>query len=247
MVAATQEPANEMLALPASSGQQRFWVLDQLQPGDPSLNVAVRFSLTGPLDVPALTRALNEIVRRHEILRSSFDMIDGQVMQIVAPSLIIPVPVDDLRSMPEAADDLASAEARAPFTLSKAPLLRARLLRIAHGEHTLLITIHHIVSDGWSIGVITDELGIIYEAFHNGKISPLPELPSQYADYTIWEQQNRGEEAWAEGEAYWKKQLAGFPQFEVMPDGQRSPAALATGNICSRLLPVQLTDALREL
>ncbi len=173
-------------------------------------------------------------------------MIDGQVVQIVTPSLTIPVPVHDLRSRPEHADQLASEEARAPFVLSKAPLLRASLLRIADDEDTLLITIHHIISDGWSIGVITDELGQIYEAFHRGQESPLPELPIQYADYTIWEQQNRSEESLAEGEAYWKEQLTGLPQFEVMPDGQRSPTSVATGNICSRLLPTQLTDSLRD-
>ncbi len=246
------EQSTEILALPASSGQQRFWVLDQLKPGDPSLNVAVRFTLAGHLDAGALARALNEIVRRHEILRATFSMIDGQVVQVVRPSLNIPVRVTDLRDWSEPlraaeADRLAVEEARESFAIDQGPLLRASLLWLDDEEHTLLITIHHIVSDGWSIGVITDELGPIYEAFAGGQPSPLPELAIQYADYTIWEQGNRDEAAWAEAEGYWKKQLADLPRFEVLPNRPRGVAAPAAGSIVSRLLPFDLTDRLREL
>ncbi len=246
------EQNTEILGLPTSSVQQRFWVLDQLKPGDPSLNVAVRFSLAGRLDAGVLERALNEIVRRHEILRATFSMIDGQVIQLVSPTLRIPLRITDLRSLSEPlqsseADRLAIEEARNPFALDRGPLLRASLLRIGDQEHTLLITIHHIVSDGWSIGVITAELGPIYEAFLEGHPSPLPELAIQYADYTIWEQGNRDASAWAEAEVYWKEQLADLPRFEVLPDRPRGVAAPVAGNIVSRLLPVELTDGLREL
>jgi len=243
---------NEMLALPASSGQKRFWILDQIKPGDPSLNVAVRFGLTGYLDADAMERALNEIVRRHETLRASFAMIDGEVVQLVAPSLSVALPVVDLRSIPVSqrqieADRLASEEAQEPFDLSTAPLLRAQLLRLDEDEHTLLITIHHIISDGWSIGIITDELGVIYEAFREGMASPLPELPIQYADVTVWQEQNRNHQRWVESEQYWQRQLTGAPQFEVMPDHRRGATADAVGNILSRLLSIELTDALRPL
>ncbi len=184
------QATDELLALPASSVQQRFWVLDQFKPGDPASNVAVRFGLTGMLDRNALEGALNEIVRRHEILRANFEMLDGQVMQLVAPTRSISVQVTDLTSLPELeraveADRLAAEEAERPFNLASGPLMRAGLLRLAADEHVLLITIHHIVSDGWSIGILTDELGAIYEAFHDGLPAPLPELPIQYADYTF--------------------------------------------------------------
>lgn len=252
MIATTEQKSSGILALPVSSGQQRFWFLDQLKPGDPSLNVAVRFELNGPLEPPILQRALNEIVRRHEILRSTFEMLDGYVVQLVAPVLAIHVPVDDLRSLSPStrqarADRAAEVEAREPFSLAIGPLMRARLLRVNDDEHILLITIHHIVSDGWSIGLITDELGPIYEAYLEQRPSPLPELEIQYADYTIWEEQNRDPAAWSEAEAYWKNQLDGMPRFEIMPDRPRGNGSRGEGNIVSRLLPVCLTNCLRDL
>jgi len=176
------QTTDELLALPASSSQQRFWVLDQIKPGDPSCNVAVRFGLTGQLDRTALEAAMNEIIRRHEILRANFVMLDGQVMQLVTPARDIIVALTDLTSLPKSehvaeADRLAAEEAERPFHLASGALLRAGLLRLADDEHVLLITIHHIVSDGWSIGILTDELGALYEAFHAGLPSPLPVLP----------------------------------------------------------------------
>jgi len=243
---------NEVLALPASSTQQRFWVLDQMKPGDTSMNVAVRFRLNGPLNVFALETALNEIIRRHEILRANFTILDGQVVQLVVPSRTIEVPVNDLRGWPEVertaeGDRLAKIHAETPFDLASGPLLQAALLRFAEQEHVLLINIHHIVSDGWSIGVITDELGVIYESFCQGQPCPLPELAIQYADYTLWDKEHHNLVAATEGEAYWKKQLADLPQFEVMPDRARDGAMPARGHILSRLLPVSLTNSLREL
>ena len=243
---------NEVLALPASSTQQRFWVLDQMKPGDTSMNVAVRFRLDGPLNVFALETALNEIIRRHEILRANFTIMDGQVVQLVVPSRTIEVPVNDLRPWPESersaeADRLAKVHAETPFDLASGPLLHAALLRFWEQEHILLINIHHIVSDGWSIGVITDELGAIYESFCQGQPSPLPELAIQFADYTLWDKEHHNLVAATEGEAYWKKQLADLPPFEVMPDRTRDNSVPARGHILSRLLPVALTNTLREL
>ena len=252
MIATSEQNIPGVLALPVSSGQQRFWFLDQLKPGDPSLNVAVRFGLQGPLDAAVLERALNEVVRRHEILRSTFEMLDGHVVQLTAPELLLHIPVEDLRGVPQGsrqaeADRAAELEAREPFSLALGPLLRARLLRLSEDEHILLITIHHIVSDGWSIGLITDELGPIYEAYLEGRPSPLAELEIQYADYTIWEAENRDTEAWSEAESYWKNQLEGLPRFEVMPDRPRLNNGHGEGNIVSRLLPGCLTACLRDL
>jgi amino acid adenylation domain-containing protein len=246
------QTSDELLALPASSGQQRFWVLDQIKPGDPACNVAVRFGLTGKLDHAALEAALNEIIRRHEILRANFVMLDGQVMQLVSPAREINIPRTDLTVLPESeraaeADRLAGEEAQRPFQLASGPLMRAGLLRLAGDEHVLLITIHHIVSDGWSIGILTDELGALYEAFHAGLPSPLLELPIQYADYTLWQRDQRNELASTEDEAYWKNKLSDLPQFEVTPDLPRNAAKPAIGNILSRLLPVALTDSFRDL
>ncbi len=246
------QATDELLALPASSVQQRFWVLDQIKPGDPACNVAVRFGLTGILDRNALEAALNEIVQRHEILRANFVMLDGQVMQLVAPARRIGIQFTELTPLREPeraaeADRLASEEAQRPFHLASGPLLRAGLLRLADTEHVLLVTMHHIVSDGWSIGILTGELGAIYEAFHAGLPAPLPELPIQYADYTFWERERRNELAGTEDELYWKDKLSNLPQFEVTPDMPRDAAKPAIGNILSRLLPIALTDSFRDL
>jgi aspartate racemase len=242
------DEAAELWALPASAAQQRFWVLDRIKPGDPSLNVAVRFGLTGRLRADILRRALNETVARHEILRASFAMVDGQVKQLVARALTLDLPVTDLRGAQAGeADRIAIEEARLPFVLDEGPLLRARLLRLDDEEHVLLITIHHIISDGWSIGTITDEVGPLYEAFLEGRPSPLPDLAIQYADFTLWEQENRDPALWQEAATYWRRQLADLPRFELLPDYPRGARGEFAGDIVSRLLPVELTGRLREL
>ncbi len=250
--ALVNDPA-ELLALPASPAQERFWILDQLKKGDSSLNVAVRFILSGDLDIAVLTRSLNEVVRRHEILRANFDLVDGNLAQVVAPVREIELPLTDLSTLDEASrtaesDRIADEIARESFTLEAGPLLRARLLRLAEARHILLITVHHIVSDGWSIGVITDELGASYEAFIAGRPSPLPDLAIQYADYTIWQQTEQESQAGEnESEEYWRERLANLPHFEILGDFPRSPKAEAQGHIVSRLLPRDLTDTLQSL
>jgi amino acid adenylation domain-containing protein len=242
-----------LVALPASSVQQRFWVLDQLNPRDPAVNIAVRFGLRGSLNVDALTRALNETVKRHETLRSNFAMVDGEVKQIVTDCVRLDLPVTDLRNLPEAerrdcAERLASGHARATFDLAKDTLVRAALLRILDEEHMLLINVHHSVADGWSIGIITDELGMLYEAFCTGTAARLAELPIQYADYTIWQQEQQNEAGPGQSEAYWKRQLTGMEKLEVPADFARPAAEYhSEANILSRLLPVPLTDSLRRL
>src|SRR5579884_291886 len=191
--------ASRTLVFPASRAQQRFWLLDQIRPGNPGLNVAVRFALRGNLDSALAEQAFNSILERHEILRTTFAMQDGQTVQIVAPDLRIHVPVHDLRSLAaeernKAGDALASEHACAPFDLSRGPLIRASLIRTADAEHILLVTVHHIVADGWSIGIISDEFAAFYEALAANRAPKLVELPIQYADYTLWQNERLASE-----------------------------------------------------
>src|SRR2546423_3033102 len=176
---------------PVSFAQQRLWFLDQLEPGSPFYNLPQVISIKGNLNVDALQRTFNEIVNRHEALRTTFSAGPEGARQVIAKTLAIEVPVVDLTIVPKPEHDLTVAtlareEARRPFDISTGPLLRARLLRLSDDRHVLLLTIHHIVSDGWSIGLLFRELGAIYEAFAAGKPSPLQPLPIQYADFAVW-------------------------------------------------------------
>ncbi len=244
--------AGDVFVFPATLSQQGFWYLDQVQPGNPAYNIAVRFRLQGPLRVEELERALNEIVRRHESLRTVFAVVDGVPVQVVAPRLSIPLRRDDLRGGPqddrrERARVVASEEARDRFDLAKGPLIRVRLLRLDDEEHTLLVTIHHVVSDGWSIGVLTRELGALYDAYCRGLDSPLPELALQCGDFAVWQEQ------WLKGQDlndqihYWSRQLAHLGSLEIPTDRPRPPAQSCGGNIESILLPRALTDGLELL
>ena len=175
--------------VPLSFAQQRLWFLEQM--GYSNYFVSGTSRLTGLLDVKALERSLNEIVKRHEALRTTFTMIDGQPMQTIAPRLPLTLSVRDLSQLPS--DERAAEtrrlrnEALRPFNLERGPLLRASLLRHAEDEHLLLLTMHHIVSDGWSLGVLFRELATLYEGFVEGETPSLPELPIQYADFAIWQ------------------------------------------------------------
>ncbi|HEV8577638.1 MAG TPA: amino acid adenylation domain-containing protein [Thermoanaerobaculia bacterium] len=211
---------------PLSFAQQRLWFLDRLEPGSPFYNVPSAVRLQGDLDSAALEAAFHEIVRRHEALRTRFRESAGRPVQLAIESVSVPLPILDLTALPapqreaEAAR-LAKAEARRPFDLQSVPLLRLTLLRLAAGEHLLLGVFHHIVSDGWSIGVFLRETADLYRAFANGEPSPLPPLPLQYADFALWQ---RG---WLAGEAlerqveFWRGRLAGVPPLELPADRPR--------------------------
>jgi thioesterase domain-containing protein/acyl carrier protein len=244
--------ADEVFVLPASIGQQSFWYLDQIQPGNPAYNIAVRFRLQGSLRVEELERALNEIVRRHEVLRTTFEVVDGVPAQIVAPHLFVPLVQDDLRinrgnHRLDRARAIAIEEANQLMDLAKGPLFRTRLVRVDESESVLIITVHHAVSDGWSIGLITQELGVVYDAYCGGLESPLPELSLQYGDYAIWQ------EEWFKGKdlagqfSYWSRKLANLPVLEFPTDRPRAPRQTFPGSIESILLPRDLTDALVSL
>jgi acyl carrier protein len=202
--------------LPLSFAQQRLWLLDQLEPNNTAYNMPAALRLVGSLNIAALEQSFNEIVRRHEVLRTTFTEVNGQPVQVIAPSLTLKIPIVDLQVLPETERDaevlrLAAKETQLPFDLARGPLLRVTLLKLGLSEHVLLLTMHHIVSDAWSDGVFIRELAALYEAFCAGQPSPLPELSIQYADFAHWQRQ------WLQGEvletllSYWQQQLAGAP------------------------------------
>lgn len=238
---------------PLSFAQARLWFLEQLEPGNPFYNQSAAVHLLGRLNLAALEQSFNEILRRHEVLRTTFTVVEGQPVQVIAPTLPLTLPVVDLQKLPEAERKgevlrRATEESQQSFNLSKTPLLRCTLLRLDETEYVLLFTMHHIISDAWSKGVLLRELAILYEAFSIGKPSPLPELPIQYADFAVWQQQ------WLQGEVletqltYWRQQLEGSPPLLELPtDRTRPPVQTFRGATQSFILPKALTEALKEL
>jgi hypothetical protein len=175
-----------------SFAQQRLWFLDQLEPESPLYNIHAGVILSGPLTVPVLQRSIGEILRRHEILRTSFAVIDDHPVQVINKAAVFNLAVNDLQALDDSkrwsnVNARVAEEAHRRFDLTQGPLLRANLLRLCKTEHVLLLTIHHIVSDGWSMGVFVRELAALYEAYMAGRPSPLPELPIQYTDFAAWQ------------------------------------------------------------
>jgi amino acid adenylation domain-containing protein len=214
---------------PLSFAQQRLWFLDQLEPGNPLYNVPCAIHLSGDLNQEALERSLNEIVRRHEILRTRFTTSNGQPVQVIAPTLSIPLPVTELGRLPEPersakAERLAAEEAKRSFNLGAGPLLRANLLRLAANEHVLLLNIHHIASDETSREIIVRELVALYDAFSQGKPSPLQELKTQYADYAVWQRGWLKNGTLEKETAYWRERLQGAPAVLELPTDHSRPA-----------------------
>ncbi len=236
---------------PLSFAQQRLWFLDQLEPGNPLYNNPAAIRLSGRLDLNALELSLNEIIRRHEILRTTFTMVDGQPVQIIAPNLRLALPVVNLQGMPEPSGDvmrMATEEARRPFNLSEEPLLRVTLARLAEEEHVVLLNMHHIISDGWSVAVLIREVAALYESFTRGAPSPLPELPIQYVDFAVWQRQWLKGEKLDEQMAYWKRHLAGAaPTLELPADRPRPAAQSYRGATRFFDLPISLCESLKEL
>jgi Condensation domain len=237
-------------AFPLSYAQQRLWFLNQLEPDSSFYNVPAAVRLTGPLNVPALEGALGEIVRRHEVLRTTFPTIDGQPFQVISPSGSFSLSVINLMELPEAeretcARKIASLEAKRPFNLNFGPLLRSCILRLSEEEHILHLNVHHIVFDGKSIGIFFRELEVLYAAFSRGDPSPLAELPVQYADYAAWQRE------WLQGAmlekqiAYWKQQLARAPALELPTDHPRPQVQSYHGAMKTFSLPAELSEAIR--
>ncbi|HEX7239937.1 MAG TPA: amino acid adenylation domain-containing protein, partial [Longimicrobiaceae bacterium] len=239
--------------LPLSFAQQRLWFIDRLEPGSPAYNMPFPLRLRGALDARALERSLAEVVRRHEALRTRFDAVGGEPVQVVDPAGPVALPLRDLRGLPEPARAaevrrLAAEEALRPFDLERGPLLRAVLVRLADEEHALLFTLHHVVFDGWSMGVLTREVSAAYAAFAEGRAPSLPELPVQYADYAAWQ---RG---WLRGEtlerhlAWWRERLGDAPPLlEIPTDRPRPPAPAERGASRAFRLDPRVTAALAAL
>jgi amino acid adenylation domain-containing protein len=238
---------------PLSYSQERLWFLDRLEPDSPLYNVPMALRLTGRLDPATLERSLAEVVRRHGALRTTFEEEAGEPVQVVAPAMDFRLPVVDLRGLPieprEAeAGRLAVEEARRPFDLRRGPLLRARLLRLETGAWTLLLNLHHVVSDGWSMGVLVEESAALYAAFADGHPSPLAGLPVQYLDFSVWQRR------WLRGSAldgllaWWREALAGAPTLLELPADRPRPAIQSwAGDSEPVALPAGLPAALGGL
>lgn len=241
------------IELPLSFQQLQLWISEQLEPGSSLFNIPSAYSLEGSLDIPALERAINEIIRRHESLRTTFMVKDGSPVQIIAPDTDFKLPVINLRETPKAERKLAiqriiAEEARQPFDLSKDLLLRARILVVKEQEYVALFTMHHIASDGWSIGILINELTSLYMAFRENEASRLKDLPIQYADFAHWQRQ------WLQGEVleakllYWKNHLTGAPPYLNLPlDKPRPEVRTYRGAQKSRMLSPELTEQLNVL
>ncbi|HEX3554229.1 MAG TPA: amino acid adenylation domain-containing protein, partial [Thermoanaerobaculia bacterium] len=239
--------------LPLSFAQQRLWFLDQLMPGSPQYNMPIALRVHGPLAVAPLAAALGEIVRRHEALRTVFVAGPEGPLQRVRPASAVPLPVVDLGGLPAAVREslalrLAGEEAARPFDLGRGPLLRAGLLRLGESEHAALLTLHHIASDGWSMGVLVREVMALYRSGALREPSPLPELAVQYGDFALWQRD------WLQGEvlegelAYWRAQLAGSPAVLALPlDRPRPAVQTANGALWDFALSPALTAELHAL
>jgi hypothetical protein len=184
--------SEEVFVFPVSFAQQQLWFLEQLEPGTPFYTLPLALKLRGNLNLAILERSLNELIQRHETLRTSLQVIDGKPVQVITPSAKIGLAVTDLRNLADReaqAEQIAAKEAQTPFILSQSPLMRVQLLRLESAEYILLITLHHAIADGWSMGVLLEELAALYAAFKTETLPNLPELPLQYADFTLWQQE----------------------------------------------------------
>ncbi len=246
------EQEAEVFVFPASFAQQRLWFFDRLAPGNPFYNVSTALRLKGSLNLTALEQTFNEIVRRHETLRTTFVMVEGQPVQAIAPSLTIPLPVINLQNRSPTEQEteartLTIHEAKHPFNLAEGPLLRVTLLQLSETEYVLLLNLHHIVADGWSIGVLIKELGILYTTFLDKQLSPLPELPIQYADFAEWQRQ------WLQGElletqlAYWRQHLNKITILNLPTDRYRPAVQTYRGAKQFLTIPASLSKALQSL
>jgi acyl-CoA synthetase (AMP-forming)/AMP-acid ligase II/acyl carrier protein len=239
-------------ALSASPAQERLWELQNELPDIPFLNVLYVLRLTSPVDATILERSINEIVRRHEILRTTFAVVEGRHLQVIAPELTVPLEFKDLRdlrvaAMQTATQQLVREELLYSFDLARGPLFRTRLLRVNERTHLLLMTMHAIIEDGRSLGVLVDELSALYDAFSNGRPSPLKPLPIQYADFAYWQRHWRSYPDVVAQLAYWQEQLGDPPP--VMKLGAGRPTQTIDDLRTARqrvVLPAKLSDAAKR-
>lgn len=249
-----QEPVghDDVMDFPCSIAQERFWLLDRLEPGNPSYSVAVRWRLEGRLRTDLLQQAWQHIIQRHEVMRTMFPLVDGQPVQRVLPRIPFKLTEIDLSDLPEAerdpeCDRIGGIEARAPFDLATGPLIRVTLVRLSSETAVVLVTTHQVVSDGWSIGVMAREMGEVYAALAAGRKPDLPELTIQYGDYAQWQLEWLGRRGTEAETSYWTQQLAGVRPFQVWPDRPRPTAPTTHGAIASLVLPRELTNSAQAM
>jgi amino acid adenylation domain-containing protein len=239
--------------IPLSFAQARLWFLDQLQPNSAFYNIPFALRLSGQLNVAALESSLNEVICRHEVLRTNFTKVSGQPVQVIASTLKLKLLKVDLQNLPFCereveAQRLATTEAQRPFDLEREPLVRALLLQLDETEYVFLLTVHHIIFDGWSTGVFYGELAALYEAFCTGKPKVLPELPVQYADFALWQRHWLTPELLETQLNYWKQQLLGAPALLELPtDRPRRAVQSYRGAYQSFALSLELSQALANL
>jgi amino acid adenylation domain-containing protein len=242
----------EIDSLPLSFAQQRLWLLDQLFPGNPAYNESFTIRLSGRLEAPALGRSLDEIIRRHEALRTTYIDNGGAPAQKINPPAPLDLPMVDLGDLTALAQEtrlkeLVVEQTQSPFSLSEGPLVRAKLLRLADDKHVLLLTMSHICTDGWSMDVFYREMAVLYEAFSAGRRSPLTELPIQYADYAVWQRRRMRAEVLERQLEYWRERLRGpLPQFTLPTDHAFPPVPSGKGRRLRHVLPDTLAAALRD-
>jgi acyl carrier protein len=246
-------PISRDRQLPLSFSQQRLWFIDRFEPQSAAYNVPASVRLRGRIDVPALEQALSELIRRHETLRTVFAEVEGLPVQVIMPAAPVHLAITDIGGFSEderliEARRLVTYDALLPFDLSRGPLLRTGLVRLADDDHIVLFTMHHIVSDGWSIGVLIREIATLYTAFTNDEPSPLPELPIQYADFAAWQRE------WLQGEVleselrYWRQALSGAPAILQLPTDRLRPSVQSShGANQLILLSEDLTAGLKQL
>jgi amino acid adenylation domain-containing protein/non-ribosomal peptide synthase protein (TIGR01720 family) len=246
------EPVDRKRDLPLSFAQQRLWFLDQLQPGNTAYNLLFGIRLSGSLDIQALRHSLREIVQRHEILRTTFPERDGTAVQRIAERCEVHIEEIDLRELTRQASEEEvrrhrRAQAERPFDLQNGPLLRVMLLRLEDTSNVLLVAMHHIVSDGWSMDILVQEFGRLYEAHVRGQKPSLPKLEIQYGDYAVWQRK------WLEGEVleqqlgYWRKQLADVPVLQLPADHTRQPAMSNRGATITVNLNAEMVGKIKSL
>ncbi|MEO1004277.1 MAG: condensation domain-containing protein, partial [Cyanobacteria bacterium J06638_38] len=238
---------------PLSFSQQRLWFLQQLEPDNFFYNEHLAIQLTGFLDIAALKQSINEIVQRHEVLRTNFQIEEGQSVQTIYPDLRVTLSMVDLWKLPEFEQNrevqrLVTEEIQCPFNLIQGPLLRWTLLKLGKQKYVLLLVIHHIVGDGWSMGLLIRELSAYYQELTRGKPASLPELPIQYADFAVWQRQELQGKKLESQLSYWKQQLEHAPPLLQLPtDRPRPPVETYRGARISFLSPQHLTPALQTL
>ena len=238
---------------PLSFAQHELWVMDKLDPGTTAFNLPTIVRISGQFNISIIEQTLSEIVRRHESLRTTFAEVDGQPVQIISPPAPLSLPVIDLSGLSAGRSEaqlkrLMKEETEQPFDLQRGPLLRVRLVRLSASEQVLLLTLHHIICDGWSMGILVREVAALYQVYLSGQRSALAELRVQYGDYALWQREWLGGEALERQLSYWREQLAGAPaELQLPRDHARAAVATHRGASEELRLGRELSEQLRQL